>query len=349
MCKEIYLMLTTACPNRCKYCYINHNQVHKSMTFEQCVDIIETNNPDRVIFFGGEPLLKIDLIEEVLAYYHSLESRPRFQIVTSTMANFGKFIEVHKKYPLDEIQLSFDGFVSSRINTEGHSIDNTVAQNIRFFADLDLKADISCVINEENVNEIDDIHKMFVNWKKLTKGKISGQFIIAHDPNHTDKFFEVLAEKFPKTLDLDKLYRFHLNNIIAYLQRDKNYANCDAGKYSVFTPDGRETFCTALSQEYGVDFSSELLQHPCTHKDCQRCQYKILCDGGCRYERYKIYGDNWENNYLVNTCKLTKIIYDSIKNFIDNLSRQDMLELYSIIEDYRVYLKYYHSEEETNV
>ena len=344
MYKEIYLMLTTACPNRCKYCYINHNQAHQAMTFSQCVDIIETHHPDRVIFFGGEPLLKLDLIEEILAYYHSFEDRPRFQIVTSTMINFDKFIELNNRYPLDEIQLSWDGIATSRINTEGVSIHEMALKNIYRAIENDMRIDVLCVVNEENVKNLEYIHRTFVKWKEEFKGKVSGQFVIVHSPEHNEEFFEELERQFYNTFTLDKLYRAHLNNIIAYLQKDKNYGNCNAGKYSVFTPDGRETFCTALSQTYEKEFSSELLQHPCTHKDCQRCAYKIMCDGGCRYERYKIYGDNWENNYLVSTCRLTKIYYDAIKKFIDGLSRDEMLRLYSIIESYKSYLNSYHKE-----
>ena len=345
MYKEIYLMLTTACPNRCSYCYINHNQEHKSMTFSQCVDLIDTHKPDRVIFFGGEPLLKIDLIEEVLAYYHQYETRPKFQVVTSTMVNFDRFLEINKRYPLDEIQLSFDGIFNSRKDINGNIIGYDVMDTINMLLEkTNLKFDIACVINEENVENLESIHNIFVEWHYKSNGRLSGQFIIAHDPNNSDRFFELLSKNLIKTFDLNKLYRNHLNNIIAYLQKDKNYANCDAGKYTVFTPDGRESFCTALSQTYEKDFSSEILQRSCTHKDCQRCIYKFLCDGGCRYERYKVYGDNWESNYLTNTCKLMKIYYDTIRAFINSLSHNELLYLYSEIERYKEFNKKYHQE-----
>ncbi|MBF1108585.1 MAG: radical SAM protein, partial [Solobacterium sp.] len=55
MYKEIYLMLTEACPNRCEYCYIKGRDNPATMTFEQIDQIIQTEKPSRILFFGGEP------------------------------------------------------------------------------------------------------------------------------------------------------------------------------------------------------------------------------------------------------------------------------------------------------
>ena len=57
MYKEIYLMLTEACPNRCEYCYIKGRDNPATMTFDQIDKIIQEEKPSRILFFGGEPLL----------------------------------------------------------------------------------------------------------------------------------------------------------------------------------------------------------------------------------------------------------------------------------------------------
>ena len=54
MYKEIYLMLTEACPNRCEYCYIKGRDNPATMTFEQIDQIIQTEKPSRILFFGGD-------------------------------------------------------------------------------------------------------------------------------------------------------------------------------------------------------------------------------------------------------------------------------------------------------
>ena len=81
--REYFFFLTNNCPNRCKYCYIDFHS--KDMTTEQIDKYMEELKPSRIIFFGGEPLLRLDLIEYTVKKYYG---KCKFQVVTSTMANF---------------------------------------------------------------------------------------------------------------------------------------------------------------------------------------------------------------------------------------------------------------------
>ena len=56
--REYFFFLTNNCPNRCKYCYIDFHS--KDMTIEQIDKYMEELKPSRIIFFGGEPLLRLD-------------------------------------------------------------------------------------------------------------------------------------------------------------------------------------------------------------------------------------------------------------------------------------------------
>jgi len=120
------------------------------MTFEQIDQIIQTEKPSRILFFGGEPLLCLDLIEKTMEKYYG---KLKFQIVTSTVVNFEKFIDLNEKYPMNEIQLSWDGFADkNRVDTCGKSIASNVYQNIWYAIERGLKFDIKCVIGNENVH-----------------------------------------------------------------------------------------------------------------------------------------------------------------------------------------------------
>ena len=315
MYKEIYLMLTEACPNRCEYCYIKSRDKSKSMTFDFIDETLQRENPDRVIFFGGEPLLELGLMEKTLEKYHD---KMKFQVVTSTSVNFKEFVTgVNKKYPLNEVQLSWDGFNNiNRVDASGNPIQNKVYDNILWAIEQGLKFDIKCVIGNENVHLMSDIHKEFL---KLKEKNVSGQFVIAHRDLYKDDFYEKLEEQLPKTFDLNKLYTDHLNKIIAFIQKDRNFSSCNVGKYIVITPDGKESLCTALSQESKM-FDSQLMQQRCKHSDCVNCEMAYLCDGGCRYERYNAFGDNWESNYLKSTCRVVGIYDRTIRNFLSSMN-----------------------------
>jgi radical SAM protein with 4Fe4S-binding SPASM domain len=335
MYKEIYLLLTEQCPNRCEYCYIKHRENPKSMTLDFIYSKIDQYNPTRILFFGGEPLVRLDLIEEVVKKYYG---KIKFQIVTSTSINFKEFIAFNKKLPLNEVQLSWDGFTNNRINANGGNIASDVYKNIEYAIGEGLKFDIKTVISNDNINNMYEIHKKF---KELQKYDVSGQFVVAHRDYWADSFYDDLKIQLPLTFDLDKLYKDHLNKIIAYLNQD-SFCSCDIGKYITIDPYGNESLCTALSQER-IKFDNQEVQERCLAEECQNCKYFWLCDGGCRYERYNKYKENWKYHYLESTCKTVEIYANTIQDFITNLNSKETEILFNKIMQYKKYLKNYYS------
>lgn len=102
--QNITFIVTEDCNLRCKYCYITHKASNKRMNFEvakKFIDYLFTDNVkkgDSVIieFFGGEPLLEIDLIDKISDYFklksyeigHDWSWKYRFNICTNGV-NYG--------------------------------------------------------------------------------------------------------------------------------------------------------------------------------------------------------------------------------------------------------------------
>ena len=311
--RNLYLFLTNACPNRCEYCYIKYNGL--SMTEDDIDKYIKKYKPFRIIFFGGEPLVRIDLLKYTVKKYWN--SGIIFQLVTSTMSNWREFIEFYKEYRIPELQISWDGKTDSRIGADGKPIADRVWNNINALAyelersHLEINFDIKTVINNYNVKDLLRLHYLY---KDLDHIGIHGQFVIAHGEDYTDEFYEDLRKLLPLTFDLDKMYVEHMNKIISYLEQSEG-CSCDIGKYITISPNGKEDICTALSQfDYNIDF--QLSQERCKSEDCQHCKYFYMCDGGCRYERYLKFKDKWEYNHLSCTCKIMEIWHESIERFL---------------------------------
>ena len=340
--KDLYLFLTNACPNRCEYCYIKYG--HLSMTEADIDKYIEKYNPHRIIFFGGEPLVRIDLYKYTVKKYWN--SGIIFQLVTSTMANWEEFVEFHKEYTIPELQISWDGWTDSRIGADGKSISETVYGNIINLA-YDLRNDgiernknyafdIKCVINNHNIKDFKGLHELFKTFKKISGNRIriNGQFVIAHGEDYSEQFYKDLRRQLYYTFDLDKMYVDHMNKIISYLDQAPG-CSCDIGKYITISPTGMEDCCTALSQtDYRID--SQLAQERCKSKDCQNCKYSYMCDGGCRYERWLEFGKDWPNKHLESTCKIMKIWHEAIERFLSQCrSDPNRTKLRKLITHYK--------------
>ncbi len=334
MYKEIYLFLTNQCPNRCHYCYIKYN--NDCLTEKDIDECIEQNKPDRIVFFGGEPLMRLDLMEYTLEKYHD---QMNFQVITSSMANWKEFIKFQKKWHI-ELQISWDGFKDSRVDTSGRSIADRVLNNINYAISEGLDHfDIKTVINNANVKDIPRLNKLFHRLDK--EFHINGQYCIARGEDHDDQWFKDLEENLYCTFEgtLEHPYTENLNKIMAYINRAP-MQSCAAGKEQSYLTDKTMSSCTSIAfteQKY-EDFDK--IQKRCTSKDCQieNCKYFYLCDGGCRYERMIKFGDKWLDNYLPETCKLMKVYDNLITKYLASLNHEELAELYKIIMRYKNWL-----------
>lgn len=335
--REIYLMITELCPNRCEYCYIRNRANPKTISMDTVDKVIKKYNPNRVILFGGEPLADFDMYKAIVKKYFG---QFKMQVVTSTSVNFKEFLEFNKKYPLNEVQLSWDGFNHNRLNAGKEDTSLKTFNNILHAMHEGLKFDIKAVISNHNVHQLVSLHEMF---KAFQPHGISGQFVIAHRDEYTDHFYRLLEKNLLYTFDLDKMYSDHLNKIIAYLNRDNGFSSCDGGNYIVIDPDGRESCCTAISQEKSLVISPDEIKRPCLDPDCKNCKYAYLCDGGCRYERYNAFGYEWQYHKLESTCKVVRIYNETIKKWIGSLDVFERKRLLDTIQRYKNYLHNYYS------
>jgi radical SAM protein with 4Fe4S-binding SPASM domain len=305
------------------------------MDLATACNIINQYNPYKIIFFGGEPLIEIDLIEQLLQIYPD----KTFQLITSLTINVDRFINLCKTYSnLKELQISWDGWNDNRIDQHNQSIAQLVYNNIQILINHNIHFDIKAVISEKNVGQLTDLHQYFLNLRKYN---VYGQFVFAHRTDYTNHYFDILKEQLGLTFDLNYLYREHANRIIGYLS-NKLTSTCDIGKYIVIDAYNRISYCTALSHTDFDMSTNEIYQsinQPCSHSDCIQCLYRYMCDGGCRYERYIVYKDQWQSNYLLSTCKFMKIYHDTIESFLHDLSDQDKLHLYKLLQEYEQFLK----------
>lgn len=106
--------LTNRCNLRCKYCY-EHKQ-DRDISFENIKSLIDNeikSNSDHsvITFYGGEPLLRKDLIYQTIDYIKSKGSKTKFYfgMTTNGMLMDAEFIKYIKENNFASVAYSFDG------------------------------------------------------------------------------------------------------------------------------------------------------------------------------------------------------------------------------------------------
>jgi len=121
--KKLALHLANGCNLRCVYCYANGG-VYRSgfdlMTKEvldRTIDVFyrEYDHIDQILFFGGEPLLNMDMMEYACEKIQEIErsrgSETEFGVVTNGTLINERFVELVKKYHIS-VTVSFDGDIA---------------------------------------------------------------------------------------------------------------------------------------------------------------------------------------------------------------------------------------------
>jgi len=109
---HVTLHITSGCNLNCKYCYsppTNRNDMSQQIAF-QSIDFISENYPVNtgIIFFGGEPLLKKDLIREIIEYSRTKSGFFHYKVTTNGILLDDDFLKYANEVNL-QVAISIDG------------------------------------------------------------------------------------------------------------------------------------------------------------------------------------------------------------------------------------------------
>ena len=190
--KTITFVVTKDCQLACKYCYQVGKNSKERMSFslaKRAVDIILREQDifpeEKVVwdFIGGEPLLEIDLINEICEYIQSectrLNHRWRdnysIRITTNGLlynnSKVQKFIQKYKERIV--ISISFDGIKEkqdiNRVFPNGKGSYDIVIDNVRRWIDDFVDVGTKMVISSEDLPYLRDsgVHLLELGIKRL--------------------------------------------------------------------------------------------------------------------------------------------------------------------------------------
>ncbi len=342
--KALCIHICHDCNLRCRYCFADEGAYHSAREFmseqtaKKAIDFLIANSGSRRVleadFFGGEPLMCIDVIKNVVAYAREQGEKygKKFLFTTTTNALLldDDTIDFFNR-EMENVVLSIDGrkevhdairktvngkgsfdivlpkikqFVRSRGDKSYYVRGTFTAKNLDFSNDVIFLAEqgFDSISMEPVVTDIDDL---------------------AIKPEHLPAIkaeYDSLCEKYLNKYNEGRGFNFfHFNiDLEGGPCLSKRVSACGAGnEYFSVVPNGDIYPCHQFAGDpafrmgnvcegtldAGIrnKFASSCLF---TRKNCQDCFAKFICSGGCSANNYHFTGDI-ETPYPI-TCEMMK-------------------------------------------
>lgn len=304
---EIGLIVTFDCNLGCIYCYARGGESRETMLFTTATEAInfvhEKEGRDCLIINlvgGGEPLLNLDLVRDIVEYAKSVFKSVEVNVVTNT--TFGKktldWILTNKIV----VRSSYDGEMQDkqRPYRNGSSCKKTVVENIRNLVAENNPLTVSCIVTENGVNTL---RKTIDEMVDIGVGAIEFEVARKTSVSRNSGWNEPNPFKFADAL-LDVIgYAANMNGKIqvstSYFSVPRvggNYCGV-SGKNRIITPSGLVTSCLDVSRvndPYAekLIFGDTILKSSenkaflenfenLSARGCFGCNLQMICQGGC--------------------------------------------------------------------
>lgn len=313
---NFYVTLTTNCNLQCRYCYgkscedfgsdfhgltIDYS-VPSSMSYpiDALRDFLKTNEDTVLILYGGEPLLRLDKIREIM------KAIPSARFVIQTNGLMLDRIERDYLNRFESIFVSLDGNEEVTDYYRGRGTYRKVASNLRKIRDAGFTGEIVARMTLEEATEIDTQVLALITNNELPISSVHWQLDALFWQNDYPKRQFADWAKLSYNPRLKKLIRAwvnHMNDtgevwrlyplvgVMESLLSDKsNYLRCGAG-WSVFNiqTDGNITPCPVMAgmKDFYLgnihETSLKLKDSVFVSKPCTSCEIYRICGGRCLY------------------------------------------------------------------
>ncbi|SHK04196.1 uncharacterized protein SAMN02745248_01630 [Hathewaya proteolytica DSM 3090] len=332
--KALCLNIIHDCNLRCKYCFADEGEYHgcrERMSPEvakKAIDyIIKHSGPRKNIevdLFGGEPLMAMDTVREVVDYARSIEKQYdkniRFTMTTNCTLLNDEIIEYLNENMVN-IVLSLDGRKEVndkvRVRADGSGSYDSIVPKINKMIekrDKDKLYYVRGTFTRENLDFFEDIKYL----AEIGYKEISVEPVVLPDEHELSLRKEDLPQIFEQ---YDKLYdemvkRYEENREFNFYHFNvdlkggpcvyKRISGCGAGhEYVAITPEGDVFPCHQfvgndefkLGNIYDEDYYNEELSnnfktaHIYNKPACKECWARFYCSGGCQANNYNFNGD----------------------------------------------------------
>jgi putative peptide-modifying radical SAM enzyme len=359
---NFYVTLTTNCNQRCKYCYGKSCEDFGSdfhgLTIDYSVPssvnyqidalrkFLEHDSDPVLIFYGGEPLLKMNSMKE------TMDAIPNAHFAIQTNGLLLDRLESEYLNRLDSIFVSLDGDEKTTDHYRGKGTYKRVANNLKTIRERGFSGEIVARMTVAEETEIDTQVLALINGDDVPISSVHWQLDALFFQNDYPKrrFSEWAADNYnPRLRRLIRTWVDHMKDsgevwrlypfvgvMQSMLNRESSHLRCGAG-WCVFNiqTDGNITPCPVMAgikdfylgsiRDASVDRLKDavFVSEPCTS-----CEVFAICGGRCLYANAT---NLWGAEGFKQVC-------DTVVNMIEAL-RDAVPEIKSLIEAGRIQQK----------
>jgi len=346
---SLTLNVTNGCNLACKYCFANTSEKHfKSMTFDIAKKSIDNMLAQEklleeysIFYFGGEPLLKLELLRQVSEYaYQEIvvkrNKKIKFLINTNATLINEQVLSLFKDYSF-KVTVSIDGPKEihdvNRIYANGKGSFNKVEESIHLLK-------INCIPTQLRPTFSPQLKNLIAAFDFFEKQELPYGYAFSHTTNYQSDINNTFFDKQQLNEINDELktvmdyYAEKLKNeetvfcmellrkikIIHY--KAKRTHLCEAGRKSLAVDEiGKYFACqtmiphryaaigdvyTNLNDEKRNQYMAKNISQTTL---CNNCSIRGLCVGGCEVERMNFGNDKMLHEQM---CDLFRLEWNNI-------------------------------------
>lgn len=294
----VFWELTRRCNLRCIHCYTHSERSGFQLSDKDLFSILEIIKGKNIFSLGlggGEPLLVKSLLKII-----SAASSSGIDVSLSTN---GYFLTYEKARQLKDAglflaQISIDGMKNSHENIRGDSSFGRAVRAVQNAKRAGLITRVAMTINQMNFWEVESVFNLalklradwFIAFRYMTGGRSGDKLSLNQNSlRFAAETLVNLHKKFPSKVFFEKL-------VFLPFLIDKNYRSqksCNAGKSILnITANGDITPCPHLQFPVVANIfksdideiwnSPNIEMNDCKADECQICQHKNICGGGCK-------------------------------------------------------------------
>ncbi len=325
-----HLEIEKRCNLACKYCSVRktHEKTDKMMSLEELKKVIDKFvewGVGQITITGGEPLLRIDDVIELVKYENSIPNSPPISLSTNGTLLTEENVKKLSNAGLSLCQVSLDCHIPE-VNDKlrGKGVCKKVIEGIKRLKKAGIITGVDCVVTSNNLEHIvgfvrflDKLGVDYFTLLKLKPGALTEEEFLrlSPDPKEYAKVIRKIAEiqdeiNIKVTLDCGSI------NVMQMAFTDQELKTvpvlgCPVGHTQiVINPDGDVYPCAALlGKEFLLgnvlkdDLEKIWLENPILKElrqvkknikePCKSCKHLDICRGGCRGIAWKLLKDKW--------------------------------------------------------